>query len=297
MREPLNTFYYWMNERHRIWHRRFVSKEPKPWTDDTIFQSYRFCNVFRELDTETIWVRENIRDRWPDHKYLWFALCVARQINWSGTLEELDELLVDWDAEAAKAIMDSRKRRGETVYTGAYMITNGGVSCPKIEYTCDYVLQPLWEKREKMTAFFEEQEFDGGSLRESQEFLRKDNLGFGGFMTYEVVTDLRHTRYLCEAHDIFNWANAGPGAIRGLNRLHGRPLKKGLNQTQANQEMRLILEDAKHPATAEEGHFGYWFPVQDLEMRDIEHSLCEFDKYVRVRNGEGRPRQRYKGGI
>ena len=30
-----------------------------------------------------------------------------------------------------------------------------------------------------------------------------------------------------------------------------------------------------------------------LEMRDIEHSLCEFDKYERVRNGEGAPRGRY----
>jgi len=28
-------------------------------------------------------------------------------------------------------------------------------------------------------------------------------------------------------------------------------------------------------------------------MRDIEHSLCEFDKYERVRNGEGVPRGKY----
>ncbi len=31
-----------------------------------------------------------------------------------------------------------------------------------------------------------------------------------------------------------------------------------------------------------------------LELRDIEHSLCEFDKYERVRLGEGRPRSMYK---
>ena len=34
--------------------------------------------------------------------------------------------------------------------------------------------------------------------------------------------------------------------------------------------------------------------VPDLEMRDIEHSLCEFDKYERVRLGEGKPRSLYK---
>jgi hypothetical protein len=31
----------------------------------------------------------------------------------------------------------------------------------------------------------------------------------------------------------------------------------------------------------------------DLEMRDIEHSLCEFDKYERVRLGQGKPRSKY----
>jgi hypothetical protein len=34
-----------------------------------------------------------------------------------------------------------------------------------------------------------------------------------------------------------------------------------------------------------------WFPK--LEMRDIEHSLCEFDKYERARLGHGKPRSRY----
>ena len=31
-----------------------------------------------------------------------------------------------------------------------------------------------------------------------------------------------------------------------------------------------------------------------MEMREIEHSLCEFDKYERVRNGEGKPRGLYR---
>jgi hypothetical protein len=31
-------------------------------------------------------------------------------------------------------------------------------------------------------------------------------------------------------------------------------------------------------------------------MRDIEHSLCETDKYLRVKNGEGRPRAKYVRG-
>ena len=34
--------------------------------------------------------------------------------------------------------------------------------------------------------------------------------------------------------------------------------------------------------------------VPTLEMREIEHSLCEFDKYQRVKHGEGKPRSIYQ---
>ena len=34
------------------------------------------------------------------------------------------------------------------------------------------------------------------------------------------------------------------------------------------------------------------FPAWD--MRTVEHTLCEFDKYERVRTGEGRPRQVFR---
>jgi hypothetical protein len=32
------------------------------------------------------------------------------------------------------------------------------------------------------------------------------------------------------------------------------------------------------------------------EMREVEHTLCEFDKYERARLGEGRPKQRFNPG-
>jgi len=72
-------------------------------------------------------------------------------------------------------------------------------------------------------------------------FLAKTISRVGDFMAYEVVTDLRHTRYLNKAPDINTWAVAGPGAIRGLHRLHGRPYKKALSQEQACEEMRELL--------------------------------------------------------
>ena len=107
----------------------------------------------------------------------------------------------------------------------------------------------------------------------------------GPFMAYEVVTDWRHTWLGDQAEDIFSWANPGPGARRGLNIIHGRPLEKTIKIKQCVEEMKDLLH-------ASPAYIGVHVP--DLEMRDIEHSLCEFDKYERVRLGEGKPRSIYK---
>ena len=34
-------------------------------------------------------------------------------------------------------------------------------------------------------------------------------------------------------------------------------------------------------------------PVGQVDMRTIEHSLCEWDKYERVRLGQGKPRSKF----
>ncbi len=56
----LLEFMEFVYERHLIYVRRRDGM-PKPWTDDAILQNYRFCNVYRELDTVTQWIAKNWR--------------------------------------------------------------------------------------------------------------------------------------------------------------------------------------------------------------------------------------------
>ena len=58
-------FLYWVKERLQIYYSK-ESNEPKPWTKDTILQQYKFCNVHREHDTVTKWIKYNWRDKYPD---------------------------------------------------------------------------------------------------------------------------------------------------------------------------------------------------------------------------------------
>jgi hypothetical protein len=111
--------------------------------------------------------------------------------------------------------------------------------------------------------------------------------GWGGFMAYEVACDLRWARgWLDTAPDIYTWANPGPGATRGLVDLFG--LERKPNRAAAIGMMRALHEQAEaHP-------WEVMWPRR-LEMRDIEHSLCEFNKYTKLSNG-GRGKRRYPLG-
>lgn len=304
----INDIAAFMKARHDIYLDRKAGK-PGPWTADPVLRDGRFCNIFRELDTVTIWIDRNIRQPYADHPHLWFMLAIARYINWPDTLRYLMEEAGPgtWpdgeDFEPAKLTkaLEDYAAAGNKVYTGAYMIraesdpTKPWYSWSKHRYIAEIVLGRLWEDR----AYFEE------TLRMAQEGVPGWNelqahwwslvgndryIGWGPFMAYEVVTDLRHTRYLRNATDIYTWANAGPGAIRGLNRLYGRDLAAKPKAEQTNREMfelMLELNDLDDPGFNET--FGDPCDVNPrFEMRDIEHSLCEFSKWER-----GYTRSRY----
>jgi hypothetical protein len=53
IRENIERFFYWINERHRIYEAK-AAGQPWPWTADWILQKYKFTNAFRELDKTTV---------------------------------------------------------------------------------------------------------------------------------------------------------------------------------------------------------------------------------------------------
>jgi hypothetical protein len=288
-----NTFPGFMRERHEIWVRRQRPGNAWPWTYDPVLQEFRFCNVYRELDTVTIWVRKNIREPFADHPNLWFMLAAARQVNYPAMLEELiadkkawpTMKLGKWDPERFRTVMNARKARGEQIYTGAYMLTNvldkkadGPHDKPHFTaYKCLGSLVPL-EQAVHAAAH--------KSMTDTHKVLRT-GYGWGGFLAYEVCCDMRWSRYGERWMDRAAFCHAGPGALRGLNRVAGREVNTPLKEQDALDEMYRLYLDMKRSWPK-----GKLYPT--LEMREIEHTLCEFDKHQRVVQGQGRPRSKYR---
>jgi hypothetical protein len=103
-------------------------------------------------------------------------------------------------------------------------------------------------------------------------------------MAYQAVVDMRFTQLLSGAPDIGTWAAAGPGTMRGLNRLSSRPLDSRVSRYQALVEMRSIYD----VITRETGVV--------IDFSDVPNILCETDKYLRIKNGEGKMKARYVQG-
>src|SRR4051794_11546712 len=88
MMAPADALRHWVRERETTRIRKGAG-EPPPWTSDAIIAKYRFCNVRREDDRVTVWIRKNIRERYANDPNLWFMLAIGRWINWPDTLAEL----------------------------------------------------------------------------------------------------------------------------------------------------------------------------------------------------------------
>lgn len=293
--------------------------ESGPLTRDPVLARYRFCNVFRELDRVTEWIRRNIREPFADHPDLWLMLAIARTINWPPTLQFImnrGERRCEFNAwpndngqglphftftpEGLGDALDYWKAQGNKLHTGAYMIRAESrperewYSWTKAQYLARIVIGRLWEDRDEWRSYLDQPPVPDSlsgltpTLHGAWSFFQDTRyVGWGAFMAYQVVVDMRHTRYLRDAPDINTWAALGPGSRRGLNRLAGRPLGYNLSQEEGLAEMLELHAQ-------QDAHRAPWVPRIDLS--DIQNCLCETDKLLRARSGEGKPRATYVPG-
>lgn len=273
---------YWINERYDIKLRRDQGLPP-PWTGDGVMQTVRWCNVHREDDAVTRWMRQNWHYN-GTHPVWWWVL--GRMLNYIPTLEVLTP--DNWmsqrfgPAEIADVLKEGR-RRGKKIFTSAYTISTCGKSMDKIDYVVDWVVARVKETEELdektgNTAW--------GSLKGAWEWMQQVD-GLGSFLAAQVVADLKNTpgHPLQDAPDWWGWAAPGPGSLRGLNwyfqhRPDGTITPRMFNSaiSEAYEEVMPLVHDR----------------VPRIGMQDFQNCLCEFSKYMKVKNLNGHVRNKYR---
>lgn len=262
-----DSFLYWVQERERV-RRKKEMGERKPWSLDPTFQTTYFCNVHREDDKVTRFIRRMYSPK-VYHKLFVHNIILARFLNWPPTLDYI-QYLDEWDFDYLKSMLNDLKRQGK-VWGNAYVVTTHGIPMDKIDYLCDRVVPSIGHVLST---------FDSWVTCELAAIDLQRIEGISTFMAGQVIADLKNTagHPLRDAPDWWTFALPGPGSRRGMDWLYAGK-----------------INIADWPDCLEAARTRLMSDGIRLCAQDTQNCLCEFDKYMRVKHGTGRSKRSYNG--
>ena len=265
-----------ITEREKVRNKK-ANNEDKPWTIDPILQKYRFTNVRRMDDKVSQWLLNNWYVPYKGHPHMPQAVTMARFFNLPSSLETVTDLVFSdkWDANAISKKLRVKMSFGDKIFNNAYMV-RGNDGQDKVDTVVNYTIQPLVNDPPLINT---------KSMEETWACLCP-RYGMGSFMSGQIVADYRWA-IKGSWKDKNSWAPVGPGSSRGVCWLHYREIHKTLKQSEFLPHLVEIRESAENYLPEE--------ITNRMEMMDWQNTLCEFDKYMRVVTGQGRPKMNYKG--
>lgn len=292
--ERIEEWAYWICEREKVRKLKAELKKP-PYSKDPVIANTRWCNVRRMDDKVSIWMLNNwfCADGYVHNRTALIAALLARMINRPETLSAITggNRFSKWEHDRAYKAMYAIKATGAVVFTNAYII-NGASGGPKI----DQVLSAINDCFKSCGT--DAREFVvPSSLQQTAENLHKLR-GVGSFIAGQVVADLRHVLGQHEEGwwaDRMTWAPPGPGSSRGMKYLLGKASAADMagrgNDLPAKEFLpalrELVLLAQRYPKVDEV------FAERNLEAHDIQNTLCETSKFIRIKYGAGRAKNQY----
>jgi hypothetical protein len=196
-------------------------------------------------------------------------------------------------AEFEAQLKHRRDNLGETVFTGAYMVSgyNQMGSSDKVENVA-----ALFDKLTANPDFLD-RVLAAETLEEAYDLIRGQP-GFGNFLSYQVLVDLLYPVDAYDGESVLpfspdDWSSPGPGAQKGLKQL----------VTEFNGFDRLaVMRWLRQHQQEEFDRLGLDFPFLETEEGDrlelslanIQNCLCEFYKYHKILHSNGRARRCFR---
>lgn len=262
--DPLAAFIHFIHERQEIYKLRSTGQAP-PYTINEVMSSKWFTNMYRELDRGTMYFRNQIlaeHDLNPESfTEVVFKAIVYRLINKIETFEEFGKLPCVSDWKSFKKFLTKKMIHGEVIFTSAHQ--NMGLN-----RFCDTIKEVL-----QMINEFTQNVVDAESL-EDCFFLLKSITNIGPFFAWQICCDFLELKII--NFDENSWTCLGPGAKEGLRRIFS--VKSEREELPLAQHLTKIMDYCFKALNLQ---FPY-FLNRKLTLKNIEHALCEYDKYFRA---------------
>ena len=270
MQHLTSELVYWITERYAMKARKESYDFPLMkygFSDDPHMGTVRYCNVHREDDKVTRWIRTYWNK--PDDPAWKFVL--GRMVNLPETLSSMSA----WNTpEQMKITMQQKRDAGFKVWTSAYTISTCGKSMDKIDYVFDWVVWGVAQAGD----------LDYSSCHDCWENLQ-NVYGLGSFLAAQVVADMKNTEGhpLQKAEDWWTFSAPGPGSLRGLSwYFSGTPTGVTASFYQSALNVCRSEVDPLIPKH-----------IPRISDQDFQNCLCEFSKYMKVKVLNGHVRNKY----
>lgn len=300
--------YDFVTERYKIHIRKDFLKQKAPWTNNPILSQYKFCNIRREHDRQSQYLIKNIStnpclsledkivnsfyfrawNNWDTMKDLggpWTAKCLY----FSQMKEQVRSIYQQLASEDPdRKWWSSAYNQGGTKQAWRYPDPN-----EKINKEDDIPLRVFhigpWLKEHNTV----EKLLSASDQKAAFEAI-KEIQGFADFLAYQIFVDLTYLEEFPFSENEF--VVAGPGCKKGLNKLFDD--YDGLTHEEAlfwlANNIDEIFNEVHPPFWA--GRLFVDLPQEDrfFSVMCLENCMCEFCKYIRTVEGNGRPRVKYK---
>lgn len=267
----LDKIYPFMSERMSIWNKRQAAITP-PYTSDPVLSKFRFCNIYRELDKQTIELHSLLK-KFEDDFDIWLLNALfCRMLCSTVTLSKVGFL--NYDPINNKQVIDRLLALPRPKYGVAYIFPISLIGKAGYENRENFFSDYLPQKSKSCANVI--RNFDKKSVVEALEnILPTFGLNFRFHWT-EVLIDVayQYPQYI----DLFKSFPIGPGSL---------PTMLRLSTTISPEDvcLHLITEEVKaFPYLTYEGA-GVW-----LSAESWEGIGCEFRKYTNLSSGSGRRR-------
>ncbi|MGH3549932.1 MAG: nucleotide kinase domain-containing protein [Pseudonocardiaceae bacterium] len=268
-------YWYFASERQRAFERR-VAGEEWPWTDDSILQEYKFCNVFRAADRVSQYMIQDVcyhqETCSPEDRL--FQIVAFRTFSKIDTWRTVQEVLGryprldDLASGAFTKSLEEAKCVNGGLYTGAFILCATDAYGQNLKHLNHVELfRDMF-----LTGRLGKKLLAARSLREVYNLLHEYPL-MGDFMSYQITIDLNYSDLINFSENEFT--QAGPGALRGIKKCF-----ENLGDfTPTNLILWMVEHQEEEFARLNLPFNGLW--GRPLHAIDAQGLFCETDKYCR----------------